>query len=54
MGQLVQMTASTAHVARRLLDLPVLLVIDCSRLSRSVAAIAHGYSFDPHVLLGCA
>jgi len=34
--------ASTAHVAR-LLDLPVLLVIDCSRLSRSVAAIAHGY-----------
>jgi len=35
--------ASTAHVAR-LLDLPVLLVIDCSRLSRSVAAIAHGYS----------
>ena len=43
--------ASTAHVAR-LLDLPVLLVIDCSRLSRSVAAIAHGYSsFDPLVLL---
>jgi len=26
--------------------------IDCSRLSRSVAAIAHGYrSFDPHVRL---
>lgn len=43
--------ASTAHVAR-LLDLPVLLVIDCSRLSRSVAAIAHGYSsFDPLVSL---
>lgn len=42
-------TASTAHVAR-LLELPVLLVIDCSRLSRSVAAIAHGYrSFDPRV-----
>ncbi|MDB9512664.1 cobyrinate a,c-diamide synthase [Kamptonema animale CS-326] len=38
---------STAHVAR-LLDLPVLLVIDCSSLSSSVAAIAHGYrSFDP-------
>ncbi|CBN54632.1 MULTISPECIES: cobyrinate a,c-diamide synthase [Kamptonema] len=38
---------STAHVAR-LLDLPVLLVIDCSSLSGSVAAIAHGYrSFDP-------
>ncbi len=44
-------TASTAHVAQ-LLDLPVLLVIDCSRLSRSVAAIAHGYSsFDPKVRL---
>ena len=41
--------ASTAHIAR-LLDLPVLLVIDCSRLSGSVAAIAHGYcSFDPRV-----
>ena len=46
-----QMTdfASTAHIAR-LLDLPVVLVIDCSRLSGSVAAIAHGYrSFDPIV-----
>ena len=41
--------ASTAHIAR-LLDLPVLLVIDCSRLSGSVAAIAHGYrSFDPTI-----
>ncbi|MDZ8224514.1 cobyrinate a,c-diamide synthase [Nostoc sp. ChiVER01] len=41
--------ASTAHIAR-LLDLPVLLVIDCSRLSGSVAAIAHGYrSFDPRM-----
>lgn len=39
--------ASTAHIAR-LLNLPVLLVIDCSRLSRSVAAIVHGYrSLDP-------
>jgi len=46
-----QMTnfASTAHIAR-LLDLPVVLVIDCSRLSGSVAAIAHGYrSFDPGI-----
>jgi cobyrinic acid a,c-diamide synthase len=46
-----QMTnfASTAHIAR-LLDLPVILVIDCSRLSGSVAAIAHGYrSFDPNL-----
>ncbi|WP_228054342.1 cobyrinate a,c-diamide synthase, partial [Nodosilinea sp. LEGE 07298] len=34
--------ASTAHVAR-LLNLPVLLVVDCSRLSRSVLAIIHGY-----------
>ncbi|AKG24309.1 cobyrinate a,c-diamide synthase [Calothrix sp. 336/3] len=39
--------ASTAHIAR-LLKLPILLVIDCSRLSGSVAAIAHGYStLDP-------
>lgn len=38
--------ASTAHVAR-LLNLPILLVLDCSRLSRSVAALVHGYrSFD--------
>lgn len=44
-----QDVASTAHVAR-LLNLPVLLVLDCSRLSRSVAAIAHGYrSFDPRL-----
>jgi cobyrinic acid a,c-diamide synthase len=41
--------ASTAHIAR-LLDLPVVLVIDCSRLSGSVAAITHGYrSFDPRI-----
>ncbi|MBW4637711.1 MAG: cobyrinate a,c-diamide synthase [Gloeocapsa sp. UFS-A4-WI-NPMV-4B04] len=47
----IDSTASTAHVAQ-LLDLPILLVLDCSRLSRSVAAIAHGYrSFDPRVKL---
>ncbi len=41
--------ASTAHISR-LLDLPVVLVIDCSRLSGSVAAIAHGYcSFDNRI-----
>ncbi|MFW6358993.1 MAG: cobyrinic acid a,c-diamide synthase, partial [Chroococcales cyanobacterium] len=41
--------ASTAHIAR-LLDLPVLLVLDCSRLSGSIAAIAHGFrSFDSRV-----
>lgn len=40
-------TASTAHIAK-LLNLPVLLVVDCSRLSRSVLAIIHGYRyFDP-------
>ncbi len=41
--------ASTAHVAR-LLNLPVLLVVDCGRLSRSVLAIVHGYrTLDPRV-----
>lgn len=41
--------ASTAHIAR-LLNVPVLLVLDCSRLSRSVAAIAQGYRcFDSRV-----
>lgn len=43
--------ASTAHIAR-LLNLPVLLVVDCSRLSRSVLAIIHGYqTLDPQVRL---
>ncbi|MGD1712281.1 cobyrinate a,c-diamide synthase [Dapis sp. BLCC M172] len=41
--------ASTAHISR-LLNLPVLLVLDCSRLSASVAAIAHGFvSLDPTI-----
>jgi len=41
--------ASTAHVAS-LLNLSILLVIDCSRLSGSVAAIAHGFrSFDKNL-----
>jgi cobyrinic acid a,c-diamide synthase len=40
---------STAHIAR-LLDLPVVLTIDCSRLSGSVAAIAYGYcNFDQNI-----
>ena len=40
---------STAHIAR-ILNIPVLLVLDCRRLSRSVGAIALGYqSFDPRV-----
>jgi cobyrinic acid a,c-diamide synthase len=41
--------ASTAHISR-LLEVPILLVIDCCHLSRSVAAIVHGYrSFDPRL-----
>ncbi|AFZ00824.1 cobyrinate a,c-diamide synthase [Calothrix sp. PCC 6303] len=40
---------STAHIAR-LLNLPVILVMDCSRLSGSAAAIALGYStLDPRI-----
>ena len=41
--------ASTAHVAR-LLDAPVVLVVDAASMSRSVAAIVHGFvSFDADV-----
>ncbi len=41
--------ASTAHIAK-ILDIPVVLVLDCSRLSGSVGAIAQGYAnFDPDV-----
>ncbi|MGW0363596.1 cobyrinate a,c-diamide synthase [Streptomyces sp. NPDC002990] len=44
--------ASTAHVAK-LLRAPVVLVVDASSQSRSVAALAHGFaSFDPQVRLG--
>ena len=43
--------ASTAHIAR-LLDIPVLLVLDCSRLSGSIAAIAHGFqTLDPRLTI---
>ena len=44
--------ASTAHVAR-LLDAPVLLVVDATAQARSVAALVHGFvSFDPAVRIG--
>jgi cobyrinic acid a,c-diamide synthase len=43
--------ASTAHIAR-LLNLPVVLVLDCSRISRSIAALVHGYqTFDARIKL---
>jgi cobyrinic acid a,c-diamide synthase len=41
--------ASTAHVAK-LLDAPVLLVIDAASMARSAAAVVHGYmTFDPEL-----
>jgi cobyrinic acid a,c-diamide synthase len=41
--------ASTAHVAK-LLQAPVLLVLDAAAMARSAAAIVHGYrTFDPDV-----
>jgi cobyrinic acid a,c-diamide synthase len=41
--------ASTAQIAK-LLRAPVLLVVDCSAMARSVAAVVHGFAgFDPGV-----
>jgi cobyrinic acid a,c-diamide synthase len=41
--------ASTGHVAK-LLDAPVLLVVDAESMARSAAAIVHGYrTFDPDI-----
>jgi cobyrinic acid a,c-diamide synthase len=43
--------ASTAHIAR-LLDIPILLVLDCSSLSGSIAAIANGFrTLDPRITI---
>jgi cobyrinic acid a,c-diamide synthase len=43
--------ASTAHVAK-LLDAPVLLVLDASAMARSAAAMVHGFAtFDPGLRL---
>src|SRR5947207_6078142 len=43
--------ASTAHVAG-LLDAPVILVVDASAMSDSVAALVHGFAtFDPTLRL---
>ncbi|HEY2428574.1 MAG TPA: cobyrinate a,c-diamide synthase [Acidimicrobiales bacterium] len=45
----MRMASSTAHVAV-LLDAPVILVVDASSMSGSVAAMVHGYlTFDPAV-----
>ncbi len=42
---------STAQVAK-LLNVPVVLILNCSSTSRSIAAIAHGYrTFDPQIQL---
>jgi cobyrinic acid a,c-diamide synthase len=44
--------ASTAHVAR-LLDAPVLLVVDAAAQARSIAALVQGFvGFDPSVRIG--
>jgi cobyrinic acid a,c-diamide synthase len=44
-------TASTAHIAR-LLDVPVILVLNCASISRSIAALVHGYrTFDSRIRL---
>ncbi len=44
--------ASTAHVAR-LLDAPIVLVVDASGVSSSIAALVHGFAtFDPRARIG--
>jgi cobyrinic acid a,c-diamide synthase len=42
---------STAQIAK-LLNIPVVLILNCASTSRSIAAIAHGYrTFDPQIEL---
>jgi len=42
-------TASTAHIAK-LLEAPVILVVDASAMSGSIAAVVHGFAtYDPDV-----
>ncbi len=42
---------STAQISK-LLNVPVVLILNCSSTSRSIAAIAHGYrTFDPQIQL---
>jgi cobyrinic acid a,c-diamide synthase len=44
--------ASTAHVAK-ILDAPVILVVDAAGVARSVAALVHGFlTYDPGVRIG--
>ncbi len=48
-GQDVQGKSSTASLAR-LLDCPILLIIDCTKMTRTVAAILQGcLSFEPQI-----
>ncbi|ABO51698.1 cobyrinate a,c-diamide synthase [Desulforamulus reducens MI-1] len=48
----IQGSGSAAEIAK-ILQAPVLLVINCTRMTRSVAAMVNGYAnFDPNVKIG--